>query len=118
MAQLLFNLITDLLYFNSLLTYWSSFGVTARPASRASCRMSFQMKMSPKRWRQSSNRNERRWCLVVSSLKALRRDCHLNVPRKGLPVADGLRPLVLGSPDRWSDDGSFSIILEIVASCN
>jgi len=35
-------------------------------------------------------------------------DYHINVPKKGPHVAGGLRPLVLGLPDRWFDDGPYS----------
>jgi len=39
---------------------------------------------------------------VVSSLKALWRNCHINNPGDRPPVASGLRPLILGLPNRWS----------------
>jgi len=38
---------------------------------------------------------------VANSLKVLRRDCHINNSRKGLHVAGGLRPIVLGPSDCW-----------------
>jgi len=64
---------------------------------------------SPQRWRQSSIGTERKGCLVGGSLKSLRRDCHINVPRGGPPIAGGLQPLLHGPPDRWSNGGPYSL---------
>jgi len=48
-------------------------------------------------------------CSVVSSLKSLWRNCHINNPKDRPLVAGGLRLLILGPPDRWSRGCRYAI---------